>query len=100
MSAPRPSSWASLTLTRHALDAMRRRLVEPEDLAEVLRDPATVETAGRGPRGESRWRFTRGDLCTVVAVHPGGRAAVLTVLLRSSDRWTDADVAARPVVTL
>lgn len=83
------TTFSDVRLTRHALDVMRSRDVEPEEVADVLRTPEIVEPH-KGDR-----RFVRGPLAVVVRDLADGTALVLTVLLRSGARWTDADARAR-----
>jgi hypothetical protein len=68
---------------------MRRRAVEPEDVADALRDPDIREPH------KGRTRYVRGSLAVVVAVDPDGAPVVVTVLLRSGAKWDDATARAR-----
>lgn len=80
---------AGIRLSRHARDVMRRRRVDPEDVADVLLEPDVTE-----PHGAAR-RYVRGPLAVVLATDP--RPVVVTVLLRSGAAWTDADARGRVV---
>lgn len=82
-----PLSFTTVRLTRHAREKMAARGVEPEALADVIRKLSVVEPHG------SAWRVTRGPLSVVAAVD-GSALVVISVLLRSTAKWTDRDVRA------
>ncbi|WP_181804615.1 DUF4258 domain-containing protein [Streptomyces shenzhenensis] len=81
--------FARVRVTSRAWDAMKRRDVAPEDLADVLRAPDVAESHN------GRTRFVRGPLAVVVAVDPDGAPVVVTVLLRSRAQWGDDDTIRR-----
>lgn len=85
-----PYAFREVRLTPHALDAMRRRRVEPEEVGAALREPDVTEPH------DGSVRFVRGDLAVVVRLRDGV-AVVLSVLLRCRSSWTDADVRTRPL---
>lgn len=71
--------------THHALTVMKRRDISPEEVANALADPQIVEPH------QGKRRFVRDGLAVVVAPD----LAIVTILLRSSVQWTDADARAR-----
>lgn len=87
MSVP-PFDLKNLRLTPHALSAMQRRDVEPEEVAEALVHPDCTEPVEKGRR-----RYVKGPLAVVV--QEGAVPAVVTVLLRQSEQWTDGDMRGR-----
>lgn len=88
-----PVTPSGFTLTDHARRTMARRRVTVEDVRRVLTGATVTE-----PTEQGRRRYVLGDLAVVVA--PGsyrapGSVAVVTVLKRTGDVWTDDDVANR-----
>lgn len=70
----------------HALEAMERRAVSWSEVVEACEHATIIE-----PPFEGRRRFHRGALCVVVAED----GTVVTVLLRASHQWTDAEARGR-----
>jgi hypothetical protein len=73
--------------SRHARETMARRGWTFEDVEAALTRPEVVDDSKH--HGADRWRYHRGPLCVVVS---SDGKTVITVLLRTLDTWTDADV--------
>lgn len=74
--------------TRHALDAMRRRHVSREEVEFVVKH---AEQSYQGSRYGNEATVYQWRHLAVVA----DAQTVLTILLRSQEEWTDADMRAR-----
>lgn len=75
--------------TNHLLEKMRLRNITWAEIIEVLEKPEVTF----GPDLRGRKTVQKGDLAVVVS----GSGAVITVLLRDADQWTDEDVRDRTV---
>ena len=69
--------------TQHLLEKIKARDVKWAEIMDVIEHPEVVY----GPDRQGRRNFQRGDLCVVVS----GQKAVITVLIRNLDQWTDED---------
>lgn len=78
----------AIRLTHHARTKMRDRNVTFEDIAHAIERPEITEPH-KGKR-----RYTRDNLCVVVS-EEGGIKVVITILLRDTNQWTDADISNR-----
>lgn len=81
-----PEAAARAIWTEHATDAARSREVTPDEVDACLSAPDTVI----GPDDRGRYRYACGSLAVVV--RPGDPATVVTVLWRTTERWTDAEM--------
>ena len=82
-------NFHNLRISRHAVTQMAERLVEIEDLADVLQHPAIVE-----PHDGKRRFVGRSGLVAVVA-GDDENPVVVTVLLRGADPWDDDEARRR-----
>jgi len=76
--------------TRHAIDVMSRRGITWADVVRTVERPE-VTYAGSRYAGDDRIVHQAGDLAVVTT--PAG--CVVTVLLRTTEQWTDADARQR-----
>lgn len=67
--------------TKHVLEKMQGRDVTWGEIIDVVNNPQVVY----GPDYRGTKNFQKGDLCVVVARD----GAIVTVLLKSKDEWTD-----------
>lgn len=74
--------------TPHLLEKMKARDVKWAEIMEVIQHPEVVY----GPDTQGRRNFQKGDLCVVVSRHK----AVITVLIRNLEQWSDEDARNRP----
>lgn len=90
MSAPHYSLARAVHMqyTLHARDTMARRDVTHDDVEGALMRPDVVETNEYKTR--TGWRFHKGPLCVVVS---RDGTTVITVLLRSTEQWSDTQAA-------
>lgn len=73
--------------TPHLLKSMKSRDVSWGEILEVLENPEV----SFGPDDRGRYTHQRGNLCVVMA----GERAVITVLLRQEESWTDTEARSR-----
>ena len=82
----------NLVATRHALEVMADRGVTWPEVAAIVRHPQVTYTqhtyAGRPVSNQSIYQ--RGELAAVVA-ETEHSLVVVTVLLRSTQQWTNSD---------
>lgn len=78
-----------IRLTHHARQAMARRGVDLDDVADAIRDPQLSTR-----RADGQHLYSRGPI-TVVTVDDGTHMVILTVLLFDADRWDDQTAAHR-----
>lgn len=69
--------------TQHLLEKMKARDVKWAEVMEVIEKPEVVY----GPDRQGRRNYQRGDLCVIVS----GQNAVITVLIRNLEQWSDED---------
>lgn len=69
--------------TPHLIEKMNARDVTWAEILDVIDHPEVVY----GPDRQGRRNYQKGDLCVVVT----SQKAVVTVLIRNSEQWSDED---------
>ena len=90
------STTTEIVYTHHAKATMERRKVSKQEVVECIHyfDFKYYSPTHRGRDTPNAYVYQKGPLAVVVAEEPEARV-VVTVLLRSTQPWTDAQAALR-----